>query len=244
VGKPVLPDTFVCEGCAETIKRLPPPERDTRTKYCSRACKLRVWWKSHDRKSYEESYRPSEHTILRRQILLAEKRKVKELEKARRREARILEKQERDRQRRQVPCRVCGLTFLKGEGKHGSGQQTLCQSCRGPELRRLRIVTQKRAREVYGRKPAERARKRGLPYERCGPIAICTRDKWRCQLCGVPTPRGLRGTYDDRAPEIDHIIPLSDPRSPGHVWSNVQCLCRRCNREKGAQTLGQLRLAV
>jgi 5-methylcytosine-specific restriction endonuclease McrA len=138
-------------------------------------------------------------------------------------------------------CKVCGSAFSRP--LHKPGLWTLCHSleCRAQAKR----SAMRRNRQLHGRKPAERARHRGLPVEkRCGPIAICTRDCWRCQLCGISTPRRLRGTHDSSAPEVDHIIPLSHPDSPGHVWSNVQCACRQCNLKKGANVLGQLRLAV
>ncbi len=62
---------------------------------------------------------------------------------------------------------------------------------------------------------------------------ILDRDKWVCQLCGVKTPKRLRGTVHPRAPEIGHIIPrsrrgrLNDPK-------NLRCECRRCNAHKYA----------
>jgi hypothetical protein len=46
----------------------------------------------------------------------------------------------------------------------------------------------------------------------------------------------------DTAPELDHIIPLAS--GGAHVWDNVQCTCRKCNGEKGAEVLGQLRLGL
>src|SRR5437899_9968533 len=47
-----------------------------------------------------------------------------------------------------------------------------------------------------------------------------------------PTPQSLRGTVDPAAPELGHIVPLSTPGSPGHVYSNVRCECRDCNGTK------------
>lgn len=136
-------------------------------------------------------------------------------------------------------CRICGVHFSKP--LHGSGKPRYCSVV----CRQIAKTAQlRKARQEYGHKPAERARKRGLPYERCGPIAVCTRDRWRCQICGCSTPRRLRGSYDLRAPEVDHIIPLANPGSPGHVWSNVQCLCRRCNLAKRDKPLGQLRIEL
>jgi hypothetical protein len=135
-------------------------------------------------------------------------------------------------------CSVCGQVFERP--LYRSGKHTLCSS----ECRRLSQRLQNRkSRHKNGGKNAERARKRGLPTERgVGPIGVCSRDKWKCQMCGVSTPRRLRGTYHDQAPEVDHIIPLSLSGSPGHVWSNVQCACRRCNIAKGNRPCGQLRL--
>jgi hypothetical protein len=86
-----------------------------------------------------------------------------------------------------------------------------------------------------------RARMLEAVREPVDPIAVCERDGWRCQLCGVSTPRRLRGTHFDNAPEMDHIIPLALGGS--HTYTNVQCACRRCNSIKGARPLGQLRLA-
>jgi hypothetical protein len=60
---------------------------------------------------------------------------------------------------------------------------------------------------------------------------VLNRDRWRCQHCGIDTPKGLRGTIEPNAPEVDHIKPLS--RGGVHALWNVQCLCRRCNQAKG-----------
>lgn len=72
------------------------------------------------------------------------------------------------------------------------------------------------------------------------PIEVFNRDGWRCQLCGVKTPKRLRGTYDPRAPELDHIMPIS--LGGAHTYANTQCSCRKCNGEKGAKFIGQMRL--
>ena len=66
--------------------------------------------------------------------------------------------------------------------------------------------------------------------ENVDPIKVFERDKWKCQICGVKTPRKLRGTINDRAPELDHIMPLS--RGGAHSYMNTQCLCRKCNAAK------------
>jgi 5-methylcytosine-specific restriction endonuclease McrA len=86
-----------------------------------------------------------------------------------------------------------------------------------------------------------RARRAGVSCDySIKPLQVFARDRWRCQLCGVHTPKRLRGSIDSRAPELDHIVPIA--AGGGHTWDNVQCACRSCNNNKGAKPLGQQRL--
>lgn len=90
-----------------------------------------------------------------------------------------------------------------------------------------------RTKPRYRAKRARRdARKRNaITAAPIDPIMILERDKWKCYLCGVDTPKTLRGTIEDNAPEVDHIVPLS--KGGGHVESNLRCSCRKCNLKKG-----------
>lgn len=236
MGARKYPDSFICKGCQELIVRKPSPARDNRREYCSRACKLQAWWRTHQKKVYP----PTVVTVQKR-----EERKAQSLENRRlRRQESVRKAYERRVQQSlltaQRVCRICQMTFTKPLLRPGTWDLCPSLECR----QKARAQANRRSRDTYGKKPAERARRRGLPYERCGPIAVCTRDRWHCRLCGVATPKRLRGTQDPCAPEVDHIVPLSYPQSPGHVWSNVQCLCRQCNHIKGARIQGQLRIAI
>jgi hypothetical protein len=93
-------------------------------------------------------------------------------------------------------------------------------------------------------KAYRKALSRGLVSgaERFDPLEVLARDGWRCHICGVSTPKRLRGTYDDRAPELDHIVPLA--AGGQHTRLNTACACRRCNIRKSNQPLGQLRLVA
>lgn len=84
----------------------------------------------------------------------------------------------------------------------------------------LLTVTLIAAARVWPRRRAEvRARRRRLSMaER---TAILDRDAWRCVQCGSTTDL-----------ELDHIIPWS--RGGACTARNLQTLCRRCNRSKGA----------
>lgn len=121
-------------------------------------------------------------------------------------------------------CRLCGVSC---------GASHFCAPC-------LKARRRDWKRRFGSSSPARRAKARGLPRDYSIKAAdVFDRDRWTCRLCGCKTPKHLRGSYDDRAPEIDHIVPLTHPNSPGHVWSNVQCACRKCNGSKGARAIGQ-----
>lgn len=128
-----------------------------------------------------------------------------------------------------------------------------CLDC-GTWVGRTDRRTERCARCAYHRsrllaKPSRRAAKakrraieRGVQAETFDPFEIFNRDGWRCHLCGVRTPKRLRGSYDSRAPELDHIVPIA--LGGKHTRTNTACACRRCNIAKGARALGQLRLAA
>lgn len=121
-----------------------------------------------------------------------------------------------------VPCLECTVAFTPAYGD--KRRQFCCDTCRGRYTRRIT-------------KAKKRKHLQGVTIERVDPIKVFERDGWKCQLCGVKTPRKLRGTYDKRAPELDHILPLS--KGGEHSYRNTHCACRSCNAAKGATPVGQ-----
>jgi 5-methylcytosine-specific restriction endonuclease McrA len=129
-----------------------------------------------------------------------------------------------------------------------------CRTCSGPvgysSMGRPRLycsdeckpVTETMRRHSRAAKARRRAIERGAHAERFDPMEILERDAWRCHICGVRTPKRLRGTYDDRAPELDHIVPLA--AGGEHSRRNTACACRKCNIAKSDRPLGQLRLVA
>ena len=87
-----------------------------------------------------------------------------------------------------------------------------------------------------------RALERAAKVELVDPYDVLIRDGWTCQLCGIATPAELRGTYEDNAPEVDHIVPLA--AGGEHSMVNMQCACRRCNLAKGANAEYENRIAA
>lgn len=104
---------------------------------------------------------------------------------------------------------------------------------------RTRFCSDKCARRASKRtsRPRERARLRLVRVESVDPFRVFDRDGWRCQCCRKPTPKVRRGTYHPRAPELDHIIPLS--KGGEHSYCNTQLLCRACNGAKSDTDGGQ-----
>lgn len=127
-----------------------------------------------------------------------------------------------------VSCRHCGEGFKAR--RNGGLHKIVCDNC-------------KRAREKALRRAAKlhrKAIKRGANADRIDPVKVFERDKWRCHLCGCMTAKKYRGTANDKAPELEHIVSLADGGS--HTWGNVACSCRKCNIKKGARSSGQLGL--
>lgn len=115
------------------------------------------------------------------------------------------------------PCLFCARPFVPA----GHGNERLCSD----DCRRRYAVSS------YSSGGVARARKWGAACEPVNRIAVFNRDGWRCTYCGRETPRDLLGTREDRAPELDHRVPMA--LGGGHVEANVQLACRRCNARKG-----------
>jgi len=123
------------------------------------------------------------------------------------------------------PCKECGNLFTP---EYGNKRRVFCSDeCLHKQGRRKR-------------RQKERARLRSVKVDNVNAIEVFMRDGWRCQLCKRKLKSEDKGTYKDVAPELDHIIPLS--MGGEHSYRNTQCVCRRCNIDKGNEERGQLRM--
>ena len=125
-------------------------------------------------------------------------------------------------------CVHCGSEMIVR--RNGGLHKKVCDACSAEKIRLARRVSKLR------RKASHRA----ADSDSINPIRVFERDRWRCHICGVLTLQKLRGTYHDRAPELEHIVSLADGGS--HTWGNVACSCRKCNQAKGSASFGQLGL--
>lgn len=133
-------------------------------------------------------------------------------------------------------CKQCGEEFLKPYGASGPREfcSEECQEARKQDL-------QRKTRKMLGNH-RRRARTYGGSYEPVDPMVVFERDGWRCHICKRKTPKRFRGTIEDAAPELDHIVPLA--AGGDHSYQNTACCCRACNLAKGARPLGQLLLDI
>jgi len=97
-----------------------------------------------------------------------------------------------------------------------------------------RYRTDARYREMFHRNGhMRRARLRAVLVVKFDPLEVLQRDGWKCQICGIDTPKELRGVKVRNAPTLDHIVPIAigGPHSP----ENTRCACLKCNCSKGAR---------
>jgi len=125
-----------------------------------------------------------------------------------------------------APCGHCGAPV----GRASTRPRLYCSKACA-----MSTPSARASRKAHKAKREARARGAGR-CETINPTAVFMAAGWKCQLCNKPTPQRLRGTYHKRAPELDHVKPLS--KGGTHTWDNVQCLCRECNGWKSDRVVG------
>lgn len=136
--------------------------------------------------------------------------------------------------RRTRPCEQCGELFVRHRRggatyRKGVNEGRFCsRACYGLASRisadQLTTTNVAKLRRIHLKRDGEPVHAQ----------AVFARDGWRCYLCGEPTPEELRGSHHQRAPELDHIVPLA--RGGAHTAANTACCCRGCNGLKGKMT--------
>lgn len=210
---------YRCEGCEAEFR----PKRTDRTRYCSRDCSF-AHGAAHKRAilTRMERYPP------------APKPDTSEVDAIRRMGRSMpaslgrLRVMAGRRLRSRKPCLACSSPI--GVGRAGSGGADYCSSrCAklSPAYREA-----KRAARL-----ARKIRQRAARVETVLPLKVFERDGWRCHLCGGLTIKAKRGSYHNKAPELDHIVPLS--KGGDHSYRNTACAHRVCNIAKSDRVVGQ-----
>jgi 5-methylcytosine-specific restriction endonuclease McrA len=131
-------------------------------------------------------------------------------------------------------CVVCGVSY-----------------CSLPEWRKelrsccslgCKAVCDRARRSAERAKRKRRIRRHGVKVWRINPLRVFRRDSWTCQGCGCHTPLEMRGTMDDNAPELDHIVAVS--KGGSHSEDNLQTLCRVCNIFKSDKNMDEFLMLI
>lgn len=229
--------SFTCMSCGFTIVKT--SKDDKRQMYCSGRCKVRAWTKRSlplcalcESPTWSKQGRCSRCRIARELTCVVCAASFVAQGRATCSEACAYRLRVSNTVRRAIgrKCDECGCAFI--------AKQNRTRHCRLCAKRILRRKQRKRVRNRTGGNSAQRAKRKGVPRD-WGLRAeeVFERDQWRCCLCGCKTPQRLRGSTADNAPELDHIVPIA--LGGGHVFDNVQTLCRACNGRKGATAVGQ-----
>jgi len=140
-------------------------------------------------------------------------------------------------------CKTCGTSIDYVFGCPKLYCSSKCQRSDKNNIVKRNKYRSKARKE--GKAPRSRDRQRakyfGVAYEPIKRLVVYDRDAWTCQLCGCKTKKENKGKQHDRAPTLDHIVPLSLGGS--HTYDNVQTACLSCNVKKSNKsTIGQLHL--
>lgn len=205
---------FECEHCGAMAYRGHSGTTGSKNKFCSMACRT-----GHSVAS--KAAKKNNSDKLKAIIALAKSiLRINEPEKLKADKAATL----------RPPCVVCGndCGYVFGRSKKYCSKECMRSTEEFKDARRAH-------------KSKRKALMRGVHAEAFAPSKVFDRDGWKCQICGVSTPKSRRGTMHANAPELDHITPLS--KGGHHTKANTQCACRSCNGWKSDRmVVGQIGL--
>jgi 5-methylcytosine-specific restriction endonuclease McrA len=121
-------------------------------------------------------------------------------------------------------CRHCKGSYL-ADNTGGMHKQYCSEGCRNEVEKVHRRIARSKRKAII----------RKVTIEKVDPFVVFDRDGWKCKMCGIDTPKELRGTIKSNAPELDHVMPIS--KGGSHSYMNTQCSCRKCNQVKSDKIL-------
>ena len=224
---------FMCKGCNKEFYK----HSTQYTDYCTKECSYKYihQWKVTHYRGVKKDEKAIKVICYLKQCVVCNNRFhtnlnrgntcSKECESKRISEKDSIERKEQHKLKPSINCNACNVEFTR---LYLNTSSTCSDGCSHELMRRHKRID----------KAKRRAIERGLDSDNIDPIKIFERDKWICHICNKKTDMTKRGTYEDKAPELDHIISLADGGS--HTLGNVACSCRKCNGLKGSKSFGQL----
>ena len=120
---------------------------------------------------------------------------------------------------KECQCKRCGAVYIANRpGK--------CEACKELIYRANKSISKLKREKTL----------RSVYVQKVDANKVFERDKWTCKQCDCKVQKV--DIYKDNAAELDHIVPIS--LGGPHSYSNVQTLCRRCNKDKSNNYNGQL----
>lgn len=214
--------TLTCQHCGITVTRK--EQRYDHGKYCSRPC-------AYAGRAVTRAAQAEIDRAAKKVLEDAERTK----RKAERHEAKLLREALREAEKsakasapKIKDCVVCVGAYDHKERPH---RAPVCSTACYEDYKRKARNTPAHRASKYASKARRRMLERDAMVEKVDPIAVFERDGWKCYICGKDTPRELRGSNHDDAPELEHKISLFN--GGDHSYANTACACRRCNGDKG-----------
>ena len=145
--------------------------------------------------------------------------------------AKVLSRYVSHREKAEKPCLSCGCAMGYTFGRARLYCSFICS-------KKTELFKASKKSSKLKRKAIKRGANGG---ESINPLKVFADAGWKCQICNKSTPQRLRGSIHKRAPELDHVVALSNGGT--HTWVNVQCACRECNGWKSNKiVIGQQNL--
>lgn len=125
-------------------------------------------------------------------------------------------------------CCDCNLPYQSTKANKGK-----CKVC-------ARKLSRLPSRKNKSRDHIERAKKKGVIYERINPESIYKRDGYKCKSCSCIVVKSK--TYQPNQATIDHVIPIS--KGGSHTIDNVVTMCMSCNSKKSAKVIQGTQIGI
>lgn len=202
---------IVCKHCGKSAYVINPTAI-----YCSKKCKGDAS-PSREKIKLKRSCKALELLVKRKQAEYINEQHALAIIEKKERERKIKQIEKTEKRRKVKECAFCKVLFcpmILLRAKFCSDE------CANFSFRESKKAARK----------ARKARQITLKVENVVPLKVFRRDKWTCYLCGRKTLQELRGTYEDLATELDHVVPLS--KNGEHSYANIKCACRACNIRK------------